>query len=70
LLSNFKAFLFTDVDDFDMMYPHATVIQSPRPICVPRDYFMVDRFQVTWLGHHYKTSANKKGQRADISSSN
>jgi hypothetical protein len=22
-------------------------IQSPRPICVPRDYFMVDRFQVT-----------------------
>jgi hypothetical protein len=22
-------------------------IQSPRPICVPHDYFMVDRFQVT-----------------------
>ena len=22
-------------------------IQSPRPICVPRDYFMIDRFQVT-----------------------
>jgi hypothetical protein len=35
-------------------------IQSPRPICVPRDYFMVDRFQVTWLGRHYKTYANKK----------
>jgi hypothetical protein len=23
-------------------------IQSPRPIGVPRDYFMVDRFWVTW----------------------
>ena len=22
-------------------------IQSPRPICVPHDNFMVDRFQVT-----------------------
>ena len=37
-------------------------IQSPRPIGVPRDYFMVDRFWVTWLGCHYKTYANIKGQ--------
>jgi hypothetical protein len=35
-------------------------IQSPRPIGVPRDYFMVDRFWVKWLGCHYKTYANTK----------
>jgi hypothetical protein len=45
-------------------------IQSPWPIGVPHDYFMVDRFQVAWLVRHYKTYANKKGQWADISSSN
>jgi hypothetical protein len=45
-------------------------IQSPWPIGVPYDYFMVDRFKVAWLVLNYKTYANRKGQWADISSSN